>query len=99
MTTASPAPIPTTIGCPSIVRPRRRSARRVTASPRSRCARSDAGTGQGQLAADTYHGKMALIRDGVKTKSELSVRAQESKGTGPTAAGIFVRELAPAWKR
>ena len=52
----------------------------------------------GQRASEEYEGKLTGIRDGVKTKKDLAARAQEFKGIGPTAADIFVRELAPAWQ-
>lgn len=52
----------------------------------------------GKLAVDRYGGKLTGIRAGVATKKELAARVQEFKGIGPTAADIFVRELASAWQ-
>ena len=51
----------------------------------------------GKRASDEYGGKLTGIRDGVTSKKDLAARAQEFKGIGPTAADIFVRELAAAW--
>lgn len=52
----------------------------------------------GRLAVDKYGGKITRIRDGVDSRKDLAEKAQEFKGIGPTAADIFVRELAPVWK-
>jgi endonuclease III len=52
----------------------------------------------GRLAVDKYGGKITRIRNGVASKKELTERVQEFKGVGPTAAKIFLREMAPAWK-
>lgn len=52
----------------------------------------------GTLAVDKYHGKITKIRDGAATRAELGRRLQEFKGVGPTAARIFLREMAPVWK-
>lgn len=51
----------------------------------------------GRLASEKYGGKLTVLRDDLTSKKELADRAQEFKGIGPTAAKIFVRELAPAW--
>lgn len=51
----------------------------------------------GRLALDKYDGKLTRLRNGVTSRKELAERAREFKGIGPTAADIFVRELAPAW--
>lgn len=52
----------------------------------------------GRLAIDKYSGQVSKMRDGVDSKKELARRTQEFKGIGPTAADIFVREMAPVWK-
>jgi hypothetical protein len=52
----------------------------------------------GKLALDRYGGELTRIRDGVTSKRDLAARAQDFKGIGPTAADIFVRELASAWQ-
>jgi hypothetical protein len=46
---------------------------------------------------DTYGGRMSRLREGAESRSEVNRRVQEFKGIGPTAAGIFLREMAPAW--
>jgi endonuclease III len=51
----------------------------------------------GQLTLDRYSGKITRIREGVTTKKQVSERLQEFKGIGPTAADIFLREMAPVW--
>lgn len=51
----------------------------------------------GKLARDKYQSKITRIRDGAGSKAELGRRLQEFKGIGPTAADIFLRELAPVW--
>jgi endonuclease III len=52
----------------------------------------------GKLAVDKYGGKVTRLRDNASSKKEISERLQEFKGVGPTAADIFLREMAPKWK-
>lgn len=52
----------------------------------------------GRLAVDKYGGKITRLRNGVTSKKELAERLQEFKGIGPTAANIFLREMAPVWQ-
>ena len=51
----------------------------------------------GRLAVDKYGGKVTRMRDDAN-KREVTERLQEFKGIGPTAARIFLREMAPIWK-
>lgn len=51
----------------------------------------------GRLARDKYHGKITKIREGATTKKQLTERLREFNGVGPTAADIFLREMAPIW--
>jgi hypothetical protein len=53
--------------------------------------------GLGQRVLDEYGGHAARIGNGAGTKQDVSGRVQEFTGIGPTAAGIFVRELADVW--
>lgn len=52
----------------------------------------------GRLAVEEYGGKITRIRDRAASKKQVVERLQEFKGIGPTAANIFLRELAPIWK-
>ena len=52
----------------------------------------------GQDALDRYDGHLSRLADGAKTKKELAKRLQEFKGIGPTAANIFLREMAQHWR-
>jgi endonuclease III len=52
----------------------------------------------GKLAVDKYRGKITRIREGAATKTQVADRLQEFQGVGPTAAQIFLREMAPIWK-
>jgi endonuclease III len=51
----------------------------------------------GQHALDDYGGHVSRLRDQVESRKDLKDRVQTFKGIGPTAADIFVREVAPAW--
>jgi hypothetical protein len=51
----------------------------------------------GQRVLDEYDGHAARIRDGADTRQAVTGRVQEFTGIGPVAAGIFVRDIAPAW--
>jgi endonuclease III len=51
----------------------------------------------GRLAVDKYGGKITRIRRDVDSSKELAERLQEFKGIGPTAADIFLREMASVW--
>lgn len=51
----------------------------------------------GRLAKDEYGGKISRLRDGADTRAALKKRLQEFKGVGPTAADIFLRDVAAAW--
>ena len=52
----------------------------------------------GQDTLDRYDGHLSRLADGAKTKKELAKRLQEFKGIGPTAADIFLREMASHWR-
>jgi hypothetical protein len=53
--------------------------------------------GLGQRVLDEYGGHAARVRDGADTRRAVADRVQGFTGIGPTAAGIFVREITPAW--
>jgi hypothetical protein len=52
----------------------------------------------GRRVLDEYGGHAARIRVGADTKRAVTDRVQEFTGIGPAAAGIFVREITPAWE-
>jgi hypothetical protein len=51
----------------------------------------------GRQVRDDCGGHLSRLRDEVDSRKSLAARVQQFKGIGPTAADIFVRELAPAW--
>jgi len=53
--------------------------------------------GLGKQVHDEYGGHLTRIKRDVHSRKELTERAQEFKGIGPTTSQIFTRELAPAW--
>ena len=52
----------------------------------------------GRLMRDKYDGSMAKLRDAADDEREIRRRLQEFTGVGPTAAGIFLREMPADWK-
>ncbi len=53
--------------------------------------------GLGKRVVEEYGGHLTRLRKDADSKKAVKERLQEFKGIGPTAADIFVRELAPAW--
>ena len=51
----------------------------------------------GRDTLDRYDGQLSRLADGAHTKKARRERLQEFTGIGPTAAGIFLREVGPAW--
>lgn len=51
----------------------------------------------GRCVPEDHDGHAARLRDGVDSKGGVAGRVQELTGIGPVAAGIFVREITPAW--
>ena len=52
----------------------------------------------GRRVRDDYGGRLGRLRRQVQSRKDLAERVQEFKGIGPTAADIFVREIAPLWE-
>jgi hypothetical protein len=53
--------------------------------------------GLGRRVTEEYGGHLARLKGDVHSRGELTAKAQEFTGIGPTTARIFVRELAPVW--
>ena len=51
----------------------------------------------GKRVSEEYGGHVTRLRKEVDSRKALKESLQQFKGIGPTAADIFVRELAPAW--
>ncbi|HEY3737018.1 MAG TPA: hypothetical protein VGL26_06210 [Jatrophihabitans sp.] len=51
----------------------------------------------GKQVRDDYGGHLSRLRREAKSRRSLAEKVQQFKGIGPTAASIFVRELAPVW--
>jgi endonuclease III len=51
----------------------------------------------GQQTLETYGGSMRKLREGAQSKRALSQRLAQFTGIGPTAAQIFLRDMAPVW--
>jgi hypothetical protein len=52
----------------------------------------------GKQVRDDYGGHLTRLRRDVGSRKDLAERVQQFKGIGPTAADIFVREIAPLWE-
>ncbi len=52
----------------------------------------------GRQVLDDYGGHLTRLRRAADSRDELAREVQRFKGIGPTAADIFVRELAPLWE-
>ena len=51
----------------------------------------------GKLMQDKYDGKVSKLPEGADTRKEMSERVREFAGIGPTAAEIFLRDMAGVW--
>jgi endonuclease III len=51
----------------------------------------------GQDVLRRYQGKLTKLPEGATSSNEISKRLQEFTGIGPTATGIFLRDVGPAW--
>jgi 3-methyladenine DNA glycosylase/8-oxoguanine DNA glycosylase len=52
----------------------------------------------GKRVEEEYGGHLTRLRRDVESRKDLAEQVQQFKGIGPTAADIFVRELAPLWE-
>lgn len=52
----------------------------------------------GRQVRDDYGGRLTRLRRDVDSRPALAEKVQQFVGIGPTAADIFVRELASAWQ-
>jgi endonuclease III len=52
----------------------------------------------GKRVQEEYGGHLTRLRRDVKSREDLAEQIQQFRGIGPTAAEIFVRELAPLWE-
>lgn len=52
----------------------------------------------GRQVRDDFSGHLSRLRREADSRKSLREQVQQFKGIGPTAADIFVRELAPAWQ-
>lgn len=52
----------------------------------------------GKQVQEEYGGHLTRLRRDVDSRKDLAEQIQQFKGIGPTAADIFVRELAPVWE-
>lgn len=51
----------------------------------------------GRKTVDDYGGHISRLRRDGASKKAIEERVQQFPGIGPTAARIFIREIAPAW--
>jgi endonuclease III len=51
----------------------------------------------GRRMVEEYGGRASRLRDDAGHRADVKDRVQEFAGIGPTAADIFVRDMAPVW--